>query len=93
MSVVFSKSDRLLGAALGQRGQIDEAIRQYQETLRLNPDAAEAHYNLGVTLAAKGQTDEAIRQFQEALRLKPDFAQARDDLARALRTNTAPAGR
>ena len=82
-----------LGTALGKRGQIDEAIRQYQETLRLNPDAAEAHYNLGVTLAAKGQTDEAIRQFQEALRLKPDFAQARDDLARALRTNTAPAGR
>jgi tetratricopeptide (TPR) repeat protein len=59
----------------------------------LNPDAAEAHYNLGVALAAKGRTEEAIHHFQEALRLKPYFAEARDNLARALRTDAAPAAR
>jgi protein O-mannosyl-transferase len=65
-----------LGAALYRNGQIDEAIRQFQEGVRLKPDDAEAHYNLGVALDKKGQVDEAIRQFQEALRLEPDYADA-----------------
>ena len=62
------------------KGQTDEAIGQYNEAIRLNPDHANAHYNLGLALAVKGQTDEAIQQFQEALRLKPDYADARKKL-------------
>ena len=73
-----------LGIAFGKKGQIDEAIRQYQEALRLKPDYAIAHNNLGIALGKKGQTDEAIRQFQEALRLKPDYADAHYNLGVAL---------
>ena len=69
-----------LGTVLDEKGQIDEAMRQYQAALRLKPDYAEAHFNLGNALSRKGQMDEAIRQFQEALRLKPDFAAARKNL-------------
>ena len=63
---------------------MDEAIRQFQEALRLKPDYAEAHNNLGIALARKGQIDEAISQFQEALRLKPDYAEAHYNLGIAL---------
>ena len=73
-----------LGVALDKKGQIDEAIRQYQEAIRLKPDYADAHNNLGVALAKKGQIDEAIRQFQEAIRLKPDHADAHNNLGIAL---------
>ena len=73
-----------LGVALAQRGQMDEAIRHYQEALRLNPDRADAHNNLGAAFCQQGRTDEAIRQFQEALRLKPDYADARKNLIVAL---------
>jgi Tfp pilus assembly protein PilF len=63
-----------LGMALDEKGQIDEAIRQYQEAIRLKPDYEYAYNNLGIALGEKGQTDEAIRQFQKAIRLNPAYA-------------------
>jgi Flp pilus assembly protein TadD len=65
-----------LGIALDQKGQMGEAIRQFEEALRLKPRYASAHCNLGIALNKNGQVDEAIRQFQEAIRLKPDQAGA-----------------
>ena len=73
-----------LGLALYQKGQIDEAIRQYQEAVRIKPGLLNAHYNLGVAFDLKGQKDEAIRQFQEAIAVKPDNAAARKHLGLAL---------
>jgi protein O-mannosyl-transferase len=73
-----------LGVALFNQGQTDEAIRQYQEAIRLLPSCADAHYNLGNAYGRKGQTDEALAQFQEAVRLKPDYALARNNLGAAL---------
>ena len=73
-----------LGVFLFNKGQMDEAIRQYRETIRLNPDYAEAHYNLGAALGVKGQMNEAIRQYQEAIRLNPDYTEAHNNLGAAL---------
>jgi tetratricopeptide (TPR) repeat protein len=73
-----------LGAALLGKGQLDEAIRQCQEAIRLKPDCTDAHNNLGTAFVMKGQMDAAIRQYQEALRLKPDYADACYNLANAL---------
>ena len=75
------------------KGQPDEAIRQFQEAIRLKPDYAEAHSNLGTAFFQQGRADEAIRQYQEALRLKPDFPDARRnlDLALATKANASPA--
>jgi tetratricopeptide (TPR) repeat protein len=70
-----------LGNALLVKGQMDQAIEQYQEALRLKPGSAAAHYNLGNALGMKGQVEEAIRQCQEAIRLKPDHAEARNRLS------------
>ena len=69
-----------LGAALYDKGQMDEAIRQYREALHLKPDYARAHNNLGMALSAKGQLNEAISQFEEALRLDPNYAEAHNNL-------------
>jgi protein O-mannosyl-transferase len=72
-----------LGNALLQKGQVDEALEQFQKALEINPNYAQANYNLGVALFQKGELDEAIAQFQEVLRLKPDFSSAQDNLAKA----------
>jgi tetratricopeptide (TPR) repeat protein len=75
---------KVLGDALLKKGQTDEAINQYQEAIRLNPEYAGAHYNLGNALLKKDQTDEAISQYQEVIRLKPDDADAHNNLGDAL---------
>ena len=41
-----SRAHYNLATALEEAVQIDEAIGHYEQALRLNPDFAEAHYNL-----------------------------------------------
>jgi protein O-mannosyl-transferase len=71
---------RNLGFAFYMKGQMNEALSQFQKAVLLEPDAPEAYDHLGITFNNKGQTDEAIRQFQEALRLDPSYADAHYNL-------------
>ncbi len=41
-------------------GRLDEAMSEYRESLRLNPDSAPTHYNYGFALSASGRRSEAI---------------------------------
>ena len=72
-----------LGVTLAKQGQTDEAIRQYEEAIRLKADYTDAHYNLGVAFYQRGRTDEAIRQFQQVVHLKPGYAEAHNNLGSA----------
>ncbi len=40
------------GAALYEKGDLDGAIGEYREAIRLKPDDADAHFHLGVALRA-----------------------------------------
>jgi len=73
-----------LGAWYQRHGDLDGAIAQYRETLRLREDDSMAHDNLGTVLQRMpGRMDEAIGQFQAALRLQPDNADAHNNLGTA----------
>jgi tetratricopeptide (TPR) repeat protein len=73
-----------LGNALQQAGQINEAMEQYREVLRLDPNQAHANLDLGVALAVTGQLREATNCFARALRNRPDWSGTHLNLARAL---------
>jgi Flp pilus assembly protein TadD len=73
-----------LGGALLVRGEIDEAVEELQQALRLDPTHAEAHSNLGVALTRRGRLPEAIDHYREALRLDPLQVQAYSNLGNAL---------
>jgi tetratricopeptide (TPR) repeat protein len=64
-------------------GRIPEAIEQFHEALRVNPNNAEAHANLGLALLDSGKARESIPEFEAALRLKPELKGAADKLQRA----------
>ena len=65
-------------------GELDAAIAEYQQALRLKPGYAGAHNNLGTALYAQGRAAEAVAQYQEALRLMPAYAEIRYNIAMAL---------
>lgn len=73
-----------LGNALLRKGRTSEAIDQFTEALRINPDYAEAHNNLGYALLVTGRTSAAIEQCKDALRIDPTYAHAHNNLGNAL---------
>ena len=52
-----------LGATLAERGQIGEAMAQFEKVLEIDPEDELAHSNLGIALAVRGELDEAIAHF------------------------------
>jgi Flp pilus assembly protein TadD len=80
-----AKSDFNLGVVLDRAGKAEDAIKQYEQALRLDPEYAEAHNNLGTALMKQDRREEAIGHYEQALRLKPDYGVAHINLGIALR--------
>jgi len=64
------------GISRNGKGQYDEAIRDFNEAIRLNPNVAVYYSNRGYSYLEKGQHDEAIRDCTEAIRLNPNRVEA-----------------
>ncbi|HZU27456.1 MAG TPA: tetratricopeptide repeat protein [Bryobacteraceae bacterium] len=73
-----------LGALCFTRGKTADAVRWYQEALRVEPANATARNSLAAALLAENRQDEAIAQLREALRIDPSYLNARFNLARVL---------
>lgn len=55
-------------------GRLAEAEALYQQILQVDPQYAEAHFNLGNVLKNSGKLEEAVASYQKTLVLKPDDA-------------------
>jgi len=65
-----------LGAAQGDLGQLETAVKSHQKALAINPDLAEAWSNLGLAQAQFGQLETAMKSYLKALEIKPNFPEA-----------------
>ncbi len=58
------------------QGDIEGAIVDYTEAIRLNPNDSNAYFNRGFARETRGDVDEAIADYTEAIRLNPNDATA-----------------
>ncbi|HUR59241.1 MAG TPA: tetratricopeptide repeat protein [Opitutaceae bacterium] len=68
-----------LGAALSAVGLEKDALRHYEEALRLDPQDAKLRFNVATALFRAGRGEEAENHFRETLRQKPDHADAHNN--------------
>jgi tetratricopeptide (TPR) repeat protein len=60
------------GNARRDKGDLDGALQDLTEAIRLKPGCADAFHNRGNARIAKGDLDGALPDFTKAIRLKPD---------------------
>jgi len=73
-----------LASGLLAKGEVDAAIVEFREGLRLTPDFASLHDGLGNAFSTKGEQDAAASEFREAARLDPNLAAMHNTLGQAL---------
>ncbi len=64
------QGDRLLAS-----GNLDDAMRRYNEAWLLDPENFEVHEGFARVLLARGQTSAALPHFRKAIELCPDDAE------------------
>src|SRR5438067_12700472 len=64
-------------------GDLEGAVPEYKEFLKLHPEATAIHSNLGAALAGLGRFEEAVREYKIALQQSPTLNDARLNLALA----------
>lgn len=64
--------------------QNDDAVKEFEESLKFNPKSAPAYNNLGFSYMDKGDLDKAIDSQKKALENDPELANAYYGLAQAL---------
>lgn len=73
-----------VGNLLQQQQHWTAAIAHYQQAIQLQPEYAEAWYNLGVAHQQLGDPSLALEAYQQALTFKPDYAEALNGLGTLL---------
>lgn len=71
------------GVKYWEEGKIKEAIKEYKEAIRIEPDHASAHYNLGLIYRKQSRIKEAIGEYKKAIRIEPNYVEAHCNLGAA----------
>ena len=74
----------LSAAAYKILGNLDEAEKEFQLALELQPDNIDLHNNLGLILTSKGYLNQAIESYKKAIKIKPAHMDAYINMANAL---------
>jgi Flp pilus assembly protein TadD len=69
------------GIELADRGWLDEAVKEFQRAIDLDPEAAHPHDNLATVYAEQKMLKEALQEHLVALRLDPESATVHFNLA------------
>ena len=90
LQAALALDDKLLlahfysGVVYLKLGRFDEAKKEFEAELSLNPNDLQAKYNLAYVLLAGQETERGIRLMGEVILRKPQFADAHFELGKAL---------
>ena len=65
-----------LGLAKEKKGDLNGALADYNQAIKLNPKNAIAYKNRGIAKEKKGDLDGAMADFNQAVQLNPKYAAA-----------------
>src|SRR5262245_21647693 len=71
-SLIIAHNNR--GHAYSTNGEYHLAVPDYDQSLKPNPNSAQALNNRGVAYQKKGEYDRAIEDFDESIKLNPNYA-------------------
>ncbi|WP_454620414.1 caspase family protein [Bradyrhizobium cenepequi] len=63
-----------MASCLRKKGELDRALIDYNDAIRLEPQFAKAYRNHGRTYLAKGELDRALADFGDAIKIDPNDA-------------------
>jgi Tfp pilus assembly protein PilF len=69
------------GATLQQIGRLDEAEKEYNAALQVDPNYVKVHMNLGQLFMSKSKLDEAKKHYERAIELEPQTGEIRSGYA------------
>lgn len=69
-----------LGTFYAQKGFSAQAIKEYQEAIKLKPDIFQAHFNLGAMYQKFSLYPQAEEEYKKTLQLYADFPEAHNNL-------------
>ncbi|HEX4638936.1 MAG TPA: tetratricopeptide repeat protein [Chthoniobacterales bacterium] len=69
------------GAALQQNGRVDEAEKEYNAALQIDPTYTKVHVNLAVLQMAQSKLDAARTYYERAIQLDPNSGEVRSGYA------------
>jgi len=72
-----------LGNVLMDEGKLDEAVKHFQEVIRLTPAIGKPYNDLGKAYALQKKLDDALTMFSKAVMLDPGLPEARWNLGNA----------
>jgi len=60
--------------------KFDSAIECYKKALEINPNFADAYYNMGIAFKDKGDFKSAIESYEQTLKVDPNYAAAYNNI-------------
>ncbi len=75
----------LLGNLNNELGKYNEAINNFEHIIKINPNFADAYYNLGLILKNTNQINKSIDNFEKCLKINPKKFEAYNNLGNIYR--------
>jgi tetratricopeptide (TPR) repeat protein len=71
-----------MGKTYMDLGNLDEAASHFSQAIAIQPDLADAHFQLGLVRTNQGNIQDAFTHFQQVLQLNPSHREAQQNLTR-----------